>query len=444
MAALDRQLDFERLTLHPEFSASLKDLFDKIPPRNSTLIRAASEYRRTDLPWTVRADGTHELCAEGYPSDTRLYVTTSAQCRKPDSPFHLGAYFALKPTPDARDASALRSVIGTFGGELRSDTFGFGAIIDMVARMITQVYGDLEPPWDTVAGSYNHHDVASRDRFRRDFPTVDDKFHEYLKYDNILNEFDGPGGPYVLLNFSAEINSEPLKKYPELYKFYTAVGPTLTTTMDITNGAGGYWMRDGFDHGKIRITFMVRDGKLSAFDSDYHPIGEPIALQDFRSGSTRSSASAHIRRLGMDFGLEDLSFTNYFTRDDSGVTFESRMDAVPRIVAPIGIEQGAQLIAGEFMRTMAQGSGGMRSQVSSKVFSDGAIEFTSEQTAEFAYSPAMEFFANLGDAIADKDNEKVRQEGRALSQEFLDAFLKDYNDARSRIAALDRDPALAK
>ena len=29
-------------------------------------------------------------------------------------------------------------------------------------------------------------------------------------------------------------------------------------------------------------------------------------------------------------------------------------------------------------------------------------------------------------------------------QEFLDAFVKDYNNARPRILALDKDPALTK
>ena len=39
-----------------------------------------------------------------------------------------------------------------------------------------------------------------------------------------------------------------------------------------------YWMRNGFDHGRVWLIFMVRDGKLSAFDGAYRPVGEPIAL----------------------------------------------------------------------------------------------------------------------------------------------------------------------
>jgi hypothetical protein len=444
MAVLDRQLAFQRQALHPEYSPSLEHLFDKIPPSNSTLIRAASVYSRTDIPWT-EVSGTHELCAEGYPSGENFFVTTSPSCKKPEQSFRLGAYFALKPPPGvARTSSSMASVIGTFGGEIRTDTFGFGAIVDSAAQTLTEVYGDLAPPWDTAPGAYNHHDVASRDRFRRELPAFDDKFHEYFKYSNILDEFDGPGGPYVLFNFAAEVRPDALKKFPDLYKFYADVAPTLTTEVEVLDEKNDYWMRNGFDRGKVWLTFMVRDGKLSAFDAAYHPVGEPIALGSLRRGVNRTHTSIQVQRLAMNFGLDNLSFTNYFTRNDSTVSFEARMDAVPQVIAPPGIQQGAEFVAGEFMRTIAQGSGGMRSEVASKALGDGTIRFTSEVTAEFMYSPALEFFARLGDSIADEHDAKVRQQERSLAQEFLDAFVKDYNNARPGILALDQDPALKK
>ncbi len=212
MSALDRQLQFQRRALHPEYSPALQDLFGKIPPRNSTLIRAASLYSDADIPWN-ELDGKHQLCAQGYPHGENLYVTTSPSCENPKRPFWLGAYFALKPPPElARSSSSLSSVIATFGGEISTDTFGFGAIVDSVAQILTAVYGTLAPPWDTAPGIYNRHDDAARERFRRDLPALDDKFHQYFKYDNILDEFDGPGGPYVLFNFAAEVRSDALKK----------------------------------------------------------------------------------------------------------------------------------------------------------------------------------------------------------------------------------------
>jgi hypothetical protein len=437
-AILDRQLAFQRQALHPEFSASLEHLFDLIPPRNSTLIRAASEYGRGDLPWTIEADGTHELCVEGYPNENSFFITMSPKCVKPEDVFRLGAYFALKPAANSLAGASVPSVIGSFGGEFKTNTFGFGAMVDAVASLLTETYGDLTPPWDTAPGKYNQHDIASRNRFRRELPTVDDKFHEYFTYENILDEFDGPGGPYVLFNFVGEVKYAAFKKYTDLYKFYADVGPTLTTQMDLTDAKGNYWMRAGFDRGKVSLTFMVRDGKLSAFDADHKPVGEPLALDSLRSGINHSRLSAHIRRLGMDFGLDNLNFANYYTRDNSGVSFEGRMEAIPQVIAPPGIEQGAELVAGEFMSALAQGSGGMRSRSSSRASRDGTIAFTSEVTAEFIYSPALEFFAKLGDSIAQANNEKVRQQERMLAEEFLDAFVKDYNNARPGILALDR------
>ncbi|HLI81187.1 MAG TPA: hypothetical protein VKV03_14465 [Candidatus Binataceae bacterium] len=444
MGALDRQLVLQRLALHPEYSPTLKRLFDQIPPRNSTLIRAAAMYPRGDIPWT-NIDGTHELCAEGYPSDGKFYVTTLPSCAMPEQPLRLGAYFALKPPPGiARTSSSMESVIGTFGGQLRTDTFGFGALVDTAAQMLTEFYGDLAPPWDSAPGTYNHHDEASRARFRRDLPNLDDKLHQYLRYENVLDEFDAPSGPYVLFNFSAEVRADALKKFPDLYKFYEDIGPALIAETDFVDEKNNYWMRNGFDRGKVWMTFMVRDGKLSAFDAAYHPVGEPIALGALRHGVNRTHTSIRIRRLGMDFGLDNLSFTNYFSRDDTTVSFQAHMDAVPDVIAPAGIRQGAEFIAGEFMRTIAEGSGGMHSEVASKALGDGTIRFTSEASAEFMYSPALEFFASLGDSIADEHDAKVREQERMLSQEFLDAFVKDYNNARPRILALDQDPALMK
>jgi hypothetical protein len=444
MAVMDRQLFFQRLTLHPEFSDSLQQLFDKIPPRNSTLIRAATEYSRTDVTWNVQPGGIHQLCVEGFPKDLTFFVTLSPPCPKPHDLFHLGAYFALKPPPGTQASGSPSSVIGTFGGEVVTDTFGFGAVVDAVAQMFGETYGSLQPPWDTKPGEFNNHDAASVQRFRRDLATLDDKFHEYLHYDNILDEFDGPGGPYVLFNFSAHIKTDALKKYSNLLKFYEEVAPTLTTQMDLVDGNGNYWMRTGFDRGRIWTIFLIRDGKLSAFDANDHPVGEPIAIQSLRHGINRSRTSAHVQRLAMDFGLDNLNFTNYYTRDASTVSFEARMDAVPIVIAPVGIQQGAQLVAGDFMRTIAQGSGGMHSQVSSKLTSDRVVDYSSAVSAEFMYSPTLEFFAKLGDSIAEENNEKVRQEERSLAEEFLDAFVKDYTRARPKILALDQDPALAK
>src|ERR1700719_122376 len=112
MAALDRQLIFQHQTLHPEYSPALDRVLELIPPRNSTLIRAASEYSRSDIPWT-KVDELHELCAEGFPRGQNFYVTTSPSCKTTAEPYQLDAYFALKPSIDTTPrASSTTSVIG--------------------------------------------------------------------------------------------------------------------------------------------------------------------------------------------------------------------------------------------------------------------------------------------------------------------------------------------
>src|SRR5438132_7076088 len=113
------------------------------------------------------------------------------------------------------------------------------------------------------------------------------------------------------------------------------------------------------------------------------------------------------------------------------------MDAVPKIVAPPGVHQMAMLVANDFMRTLAQGNGGLLATARSEDEAGGNYRFKGGFTAEFRYSPALEFLARIGDAIADANNFKVRADERKLGEELFDAFLKDYNDARPKIFALD-------
>lgn len=442
-ALLDRQLDFQLKALHPEFSPQLDALSDKIPARQSTLIRAASYYFRSDIPWHKLPDGTHEVCVEGYPSGDNFYITTAPQCHKPNEPFRMGGFFALKPPPGVKPVEPLPAVIGTFGGELETNTFGLGAIVDSVAGAIGETYGDLRAPWDTERGIYNRHDAASRERFRRDLPALDAKLQYYFKFDNILDEFDGLGGPWVLFNFIGELRTDSLKKYEHLYRFYTRIAPMVRIGFDVTDGKGDYWMRGLFDRGKFNLIFMIRDGKISAFDADFKPVGQPLAFDRIAHGVNRSRTWVRVTRLGMDFGLDNLSFTNYFTRDGADVSFNARMDAAPQVIAPIGVKQAATFVAGEFMATMAQGAGGMRSQLSSHD-AEGKVRLTTDVSAEFMYSPTLEFLAKIGDSIAAANNADVRKDERKLGEELLKAFVTDYNNARAKILALDQDPALTR
>jgi len=48
---LNRQLDFQRkISFHPKLAPALQDVLDQLPPRQSTMIRAAALYSKPAIP----------------------------------------------------------------------------------------------------------------------------------------------------------------------------------------------------------------------------------------------------------------------------------------------------------------------------------------------------------------------------------------------------------
>jgi hypothetical protein len=141
----------------------------------------------------------------------------------------------------------------------------------------------------------------------------------------------------------------------------------------------------------------------------------------------------------MNFGLANIGFTTDYRREPGICTFTNRMNAVPQLVAPPGVHQVMDLVAGDFLRVLATGNGGLNSKLSSRVLADGTYDFSGGFTAELNYSPTLELLARIGDAIAKEHNDGVRVEERAFGEELFDAFVADYNEARPAIAALDSD-----
>jgi hypothetical protein len=121
------------------------------------------------------------------------------------------------------------------------------------------------------------------------------------------------------------------------------------------------------------------------------------------------------------------------------VTFVNRMDAVPQLIAPPGVHQMMDLIAGDFLRVLATGNGGMNTRLGSSLLANGTYDYSGHITAQLNYSPTLELLARIGDAIAQEHNEKVRAEERAFAEELFDALVADYNDARPSILGLDLD-----
>ncbi len=439
IALLDRQIAFQRkISFHPVLGPSLQKVVDQLPPRQSTLIRAAALYSRDDIPWSKLDDGSHLIAVEGRPDGNDFSYALVPKYAPPEEPERMSGVFALRPAALSPDAGA-GSVIGSLGGELMMDTWGAEAAVDSAAVGLRQVRGDLQAPWDAAAGQFNHHDEAALARLHRDMPMLAARLDHYLKFDNVLDEFAGGGDPVVLFNLDAEVRADSLKAYPNLYKFYVKVAQAVTAESAVYDQRGNYWLRTSFDRGHIRTVFMLRRGMLTPFDARLEPAGDPVAIETLRRGEHRAESSVHVRSLGMTFGLEHIGFDAQYTRDDNSVALTSRMCEVPDLVAPPVIHGMMEYIAGEFLRVLAQGHGGMQASFTSKRQGDRDFRLAAGFSAEFDYSPTLEFLARIGDAIADAHNDQVRAEERKLGEELFDAFVADYNNARPGILALDRE-----
>jgi len=277
------------------------------------------------------------------------------------------------------------------------------------------------------------------DRFHRQMPHLAAKFDHYFKFNNLLDEFNSQAGPVVLFDTDAEVRLDALKKYPLLYDFYRKVVPAVTAKSEIMDSQGNYWFREGFDQGHIRVTFMTRNGLLTPFNAAMQPVGDSIALGDISHGSYHTLASGQVTSLAMNFGLANIGFATDYRRDAGVVTFLNRMDAVPQLVAPPGVHQVMDLVAGDFLKVLATGNGGLNTKLSSRLLPNGTYDFAGGLTMQLNYSPTLELLARIGDAIAQEHNDQVRAEERAFGEELFDAFVADYNDARTAIIALDSD-----
>jgi len=439
LAALDKQFAVQPLiSFHPIYSDDLNALLEVLPARDSTLIRALSYYNDENVPWSRLPDGSRGVFVKGSPRVEDFFYATSTRFISPATPWHFAGEFVLKPTEVSGGPGTFRSVIGTLGGELQTDTFGLGAIVDAVGAILRQTYGDLKPPWDTVPGEVNHHDKAALARFERNFPNFNQHIKKYLTIDNVLDEFDTPQGPYVLYNLLGSINPDALRPFPHLSRFYDRIIPYVTAESAIVDEHGNTWMRTEMKSGRIAVVFMIRRGMLTPFNDRFEPAGNPIALESLESGRYFTRASARIHRMGMDFGLANISFVTNYRRSRDAASLDSRMNSVPELIAPPGVHQAADFIAGEFLATLARGNEGFHSSFESHE-NAGIVDIKGAFTGEFMYSPALEFLAKIGDAIADANNANVRIEERKIGEELFDAFLKDYNNARPKILALDGD-----
>jgi hypothetical protein len=437
LAIADRQLDFQgKIWLHPEFSPPVRKLLDQLPPRQATLIRAASLYSRKDIAWTELPEKAHQVSVIGQPAQEGYLYELTTKFQTPELPFHLVGAFTLKPGPGSVDGD-IRAVDGQVSGDLLTDTYGASGALAFSAALLRFIHGDLRAPWDTQLGMFNHHDRAILDRFHNDLPNFSAKLEHYLKFRNVLDEFSGSGDPVVLFNLDAELQTNSLKPFPQLDQFYRSIAPSVVAKTVVTDSQGNRWFETQFNRGRMRTIFMVRRGLLTPFNEAYQAAAEGVDLTQPGHGIYYTRTSVTLTRLGLTFGLKDLSFATNFRSGPDTVETVSTMEAVPTLVAPPGIHKIIDLIAGEFLRVLAQGDGGFRATFSSRPEGTGLYRWTGSANAEFSYAPALELLARVGDSVADAHSAEVKREERQLGQELFDAFMTDYNDSRPKLLALD-------
>jgi hypothetical protein len=435
--AFSRQLAFQRkIAFHPQLSDDLQKVVDELPPRQSTLIRAAALYSRDDIAWSELPDRVRQISVSGQPKGTDYLYSLTHKYVTPQIPTHMAGAFTLKPVGKSSGGN-VASVIGGLGGELVTNTFGAGEMIDALSGILRELHGGLRPPWDTVPGEFNQHDRALLTRLHQQMPAFSERLDHYLKIDNLIDEFDDQGAPVALFNLDAEVKPDALKPFPHLYRFYRKLAAALHARSAIIDEQGNYWMLAKFEGGHIHLTFMDRAGMLVPFNQNIRPAGPGVVMSRVTDGHYRTHSSVLIRRLGMNFGLDDLDFATNYRRTPQSVEIENRMEAVPDLVAPPVIHGMMLYIAGEFLRVMAQGDGGFRARFGSQRTPEGLYRYAVGFRGEFNYSPTLEFLAKVGDAIAEAHNMPVRLEERQVGQQLFDAFVTDYNNARPAIMALD-------
>src|SRR5262249_4915532 len=167
----DRQIEFQRrIAFHPEWDESLDKIVEQLPPRQSTLIRAASLYSRDDIAWNILPEGVRQISVSGAPDGASYRYRLTKKYTSPEVPTDMSGAFTLKPSPESVDHGG-RAVDAALGGEILMDTYGAGAAVDFGSSALRQVRGDLQAPWDTVPGEFNHHDRAALARLHEQMPT---------------------------------------------------------------------------------------------------------------------------------------------------------------------------------------------------------------------------------------------------------------------------------
>jgi hypothetical protein len=444
LAATDRASSFlRRVLFHPKLDPALDHLMARMPPRESTLIRAAALYADSSIPWSREADATHQIAVDGQNHGSAFVFSMAPAYVQPVAPFTFAGMLALSPTASQvwlASHPGPPTLIGRLDGDVSLQGFGAAAIVDGWAIALGEIHGDLKEPPDNSPGEFNGHDQAFLTRLKVNTPKFSARLAHYFAVDNVLDEFSTAAGELVLVNIDAHVRDEALRPYPALYRFYTRFAPRVLMRSTIVDRSGNRWIDARFDHGRIRLQLAVYAGKLAPLGARVDGAGRPIALDQITRGHWRSISTITLDRFGTSFGLGNIAFTTDYRRIRDGFELNSQMDSTPQLIAPPVVNGVLRLLAGDFLQGLARGHWGMAVSLQSGRTAPSVFHVRGAMSFELRYSPMLEILAEIGDAVADAHDEKVRDDERRLGEDLFDALLGDYNNARSQIISLDSAP----
>ena len=426
-------MNFERkLILHPALSPELQALIDKLPPTETIMIEVPAFYADATIPWQTRPPDMHYLAVTGRPDGADYVYGLSRTADPPQEPGQSAGTISIRPTSPESQGTP-ETVIAEVQGSLHAPgpslpVQGIAAWTDLQR----EIYGSLTPPWDTAPGQFNQHDRAALARFARDMPALSDLVSHYLLIHNVLDEFAGPSGPWVLFNLDFEIRDDALAPFPYLHAFYRDFVSRVEAESVISDNAGHQWVRVGLNQGRITVTFILRRGMLTPMDHALRPTGPPCPLEQVTDGHFYADSNFSAERFGMKVGLNGIQYKTTYTNRDGDVEFHSRMTAVPRLIAPPIVHGLTMLIAGQFMQTLARGNAGrgIATSISARPDPRGGTLLHETFSAEFRDAPALALVVRLAGAITPAHGAEVRAEERRLAAQFFDALASDLNRAR--------------
>jgi hypothetical protein len=362
--------------------------------------------------------------------------------RRPDPPQQAGLMegaLSLTPAPPA-GPQPLESVSGELKASLYvSDTMTPDRAMEAALGFGREIRGTLAPPWDKRAGIFNQHDRAALARMRRDLPATSERIEHYLVIHNLLDEFSGPSGPWVLFNLDAEVKEDALAPFPHLQDFWREMTGGVDAETEIYDETGHRWIVTGFHRGHITLAFILRGGTLAPMNNRMEPAGPPLPIEKILSGHFYTESTISVQKLGMRFGLSGIRFATTYSNRNGAIGFDGHMTDVPQLVAPSMIHPLTMLLAGEFLETVAQGNGGrgMTQSFAAMPGPHGGTKLTGSLGAELRNAPALALLVRMAAAFAPDYGEQVREEQRRLMAEFLDAFESDYRRARPELLGND-------